>query len=168
MAYRADVPVLLASTTLGSDTATVNLTGIPSGYTNIEILVSVRSSAGAAQGAMDFAQMRFNSDTASNYGAGTSAGSQITVIRPITAVNWLTAAWSSGKIMIWDYASTTKHKYVHYNTTYNNSTTGFNSVNYMDDAGVWKSTTAVTSVQFTLASGANYVTGSTFRIYGYP
>lgn len=162
----SSTPVLLISTILSSAIATVSIVSIPSQYSNLRIEISARSSY--TSGGIDFGIMQFNGDTAANYGQSTAAGSWITVLRPPPTTNYLTAGWASGIVSIWDYSSTSKFKAVSYNTTYNNSTTAFNAANYQDDAAWWKSTAAVTSIQYKLTSGANYVVGSTFRVWGYP
>lgn len=167
MAYKTDTAVLLTTITLASATATVTFSSLPSTYTSIEILVSTRSDT--ASGAMDFGMLRLNGDTAANYGQGSSATStSLSVIRPITSTNWLTSGWTNGTIAIWDYSSSSKHKCITYDNSYNNSTTTMSSANYHDDAGWWRSAAVVTSASLVLSSGGNYITGSTFRVYGIP
>lgn len=167
MAYKTDTAVLLTTITLASSTATVTFSSLPNTYTSLEIQVSTRSDT--ASGAMDFGQLRLNGDSAANYGQGASAAlTSITVLRPITSTNWLTSGWTNGIITIWDYSSASKHKCITYDASYNNSTTTMSSANYHDDAGWWRSASAVTSASLILSSGGNYITGSTFRVYGIP
>lgn len=71
MAFRADVPVLLASTTLASDAASYTFSSIPQTYNHLEIVYMARSSA-TTGGSYDVLGYQFNGDTTSNYRASTS------------------------------------------------------------------------------------------------
>lgn len=146
-------------TVSGTSTSTVSFTSIPSTYTDLVLVSSVTESVDAVS------YLRFNSDTGTNYsrislrGSGsaadsTSSSSQSFISFSFGTLNSLTTViWN-----IFDYANTTTYK----SCISRNNTT----VDYVGSTvGMWRSTSAITTVSMTVASGY-IVAGSTFTLYG--
>ena len=156
----------IATQTLGSAASSVTFSSISGTYTDLILVMNVGGSVSG--NAMN---MTFNSDTSTNYsdtglwGTGSSAASG----RHSNASN---AALSIGIgvstsasdtqtiVQIQNYSNSTTYK------TYL-SRTGNTAGSYPGTeaiVGLWRSTSAITTVS--VACGANWVTGSTFTLYG--
>jgi hypothetical protein len=156
----------IATTTLGSAASSVTFSSISGAYTDLILVMNV---GGSVSG--NAINMTFNSDTSTNYsdtglwGTGTSAASG----RHVNATN---AALSIGigvstnafdtqtMVQIQNYSNTTTYK------TYI-ARTGNTAGSYPGTEvvfGLWRSTAAISTVS--VACGANWVTGSTFTLYG--
>jgi hypothetical protein len=150
----------IATTTLGSAQATVTFSSISGSYTDLVLVISCNVSSGSQD-----VQVRYNSDSASNYsttnlyGTGSIAGSN----RQSNSTN----AWIG-------LANTTNRGVIVTNfQNYSNSTTNKTAVSrssvadYEVDAMVslWRSTSAITSIEIKL-SASTFTSGSTFTLYG--
>ena len=152
----------ISTQTLGSATAAVTLSSIPSTYTDLVLECVFGTTAGTDL------QLQFNGDTATNYsstrivGNGTSGTSTNTTslayIQPRTPANQPTTITTTWRININSYANTTSYK-----TTISryDSATVFTEA----DVGLWRSTSAISSCTVT-ASGSTFVAGSIFTLYG--
>lgn len=152
----------IATQTLGSATSTVTFSSIPSTYTDLVAVFQGGSSTDAN------IRMQVNGDTTSNYswtqlgGNGSSAGS----FRNSSDTSWLMNryAYLSNNLNanflfnFMNYSNTTTNK-----TVINRSNSAANGTD--TTVGLWRSTAAITSITFSL-SGGNYITGSTFSLYG--
>ena len=164
MAFRADVPVLLASTTLGSDTASYTFSSISSAYTHLELRSAARSDIA---GATDFISTRFNGDTGSNYRTVTDAPNTRNYLIAIHgATNGYANHLAPSVLIINKYQSTT-YKHLLGVWAANLDTTMSNLANG-NWHGVWMNTSAITSITIAPANGTNFKSGSTFQLYGYP
>lgn len=150
----------IATTTLGSAQASVTFNSF-SGYTDLFLVVNATSTA---NNNMD---LRFNSDSASNYsrtvvlGDGSTASSNRassqTFIR-CTSDGIISTGSSMQTVNIMNYANSTTYK-----TTIgraNNAAFGTDAI-----VGLWRSTAAITSLTLTLSTN-NFSAGSTFTLYG--
>ena len=151
----------IASTTLGSDAASHIFSSIPSTYTDLVLVASIKGTTND-----QIIRVRFNSDTGSNYsttsliGTGSSAVSQ----RQTTQTSIRIAHVNSNSnfdphiVSINNYANT---------TTYKSTLARENSVTVGVSAtvGLWRSTSAVTSIEI-FRENSNMVTGSTLTLYG--
>ena len=157
----------IATTTLGSATATVTFSSIPSTYTD---LVLVMSAFGSASGA-DI-RVQVNSDTASNYSLTRLVGYTTAFSnRASNATYWqITNSVGIGSssseptadvIQFMNYSNTTTNKtmLVRHNQPQSSL------METAAQVGLYRSTSAITSITFTLSSG-NYSSGSTFTLYG--
>jgi hypothetical protein len=158
----------LATTTVGTATPSVTLSGISGSYTDLVIVISAQ---GTSAGNDQDINMTFNSDTATNYsrtrlyGNGTSAlSTRESNVSSITIGNMPAASSSLGAgnniIQINNYSNTITNKTVIIRTN-----TGASWGTVFGIVGLWRSTAAITSVTFTPASG-NFAVGSTFSLYG--
>ena len=164
---------LISSTVLTGSAATVSFSSIASTYKHLEIRVASRTDLA---GSSDYIFMRFNSDTASNYtrhdidGTGSAVevdagANQSSIRQSYTAGASLTAnAFGASVTSVLDYASTSKFKTSRSlsGVTYASGTSG--AIALM--SGLWRSTSAVTSIELRPAFGTNFVAGSRFSLYG--
>ncbi len=161
---------LIAKNVLGSNTATVTFSSLPSTYTDIVAVVSARSSNGnMPAGSADFLKMALNSTAISSvrylYGAQSATGSATSpsAIGYLTDNNTTSNTFASIEIYIPNYAGTTAKSVSATSVTENNATSASMAV----WAGLYSSvTSAVTSIEFTTNNAANFVSGSSFFLYG--
>jgi len=168
----------IATTTLGSATSTVTFSSIPADYTHLQIRASYQTSRGTYP--LDKIFIRFNSDTASNYsthvvqGDGASAASSVENTTSLTDRDMSATTAASGGLVfgtlimdILDYANTNKYKttrtLIGFDT--NGTVTGYGGRAGLL-SGNWRSTSAITSVTFTVDNAANYSANSKFSLYG--
>ena len=156
---------VIETKTLGTATSAVTFSSIPATYTD---LVLIANSSTTTVGSSEFNKMTFNSDTATNYstttlgGDGSSAasfrGTSVAYIRAGRNTANGDSYFVPNKIQIMNYANTTTYK-----TAF---AQGPEAGAYMEnDIGLWRSTSAITSV--TLTAGLNnYKVGCTFTLYG--
>jgi hypothetical protein len=161
----------IATTTLGSTTASVTFSSIPSTYTHLQIRAIFRGSA-AGTSTNDL-KMQFNSDTGSNYsqhyvgggGSSTFAGgvANYTYIPAISILQDGNTAnvFATSVIDILEYANTNTFKTTR--TLYGYDANGSGEI--LLGSGNWRSTSAITSITFTPSSGSlkQY---SSFALYG--
>jgi hypothetical protein len=168
----------ISTVTVGTATTTVTFSSIPATYTHLQIRASYQTSRVTYP--LDKIFIRFNSDTASNYsthvvqGDGASAASSVENTDKMTDRDMSSTTAASGGLVfgtlimdILDYANTNKYK-----TT--RTLIGFDTngtvVGYGGRAGLlsgnWRSTSAITSVTFTVDNAANYSVNSKFALYG--
>lgn len=166
MAAKTGTYTLIASTTLGSDTATVTFSSIPGTYTD---LVLVTDFATDSAGTYNH-YLQFNGDTGSNYshtvlyGTGSAAASaRQSGTTAIYAGTWGSAIGTSDReivtIHINDYSNaiTNKTTLARWNSA---------SVEVGTGVGLWRNTAAITSILFKGYATTKYKTGSTFKLYG--
>lgn len=152
---------------------TITFSSIPSSYTHLQLRVFARSAT--ASTGQDDLQIKFNSDTGSNYsahrlyGQGTTASSggftsqSVVHLDEILCRNSNTASVFSGIIVdILDYKNTNKYKTVR--ALGGNDNNGSGTIAF--DSGLWMSTSAVTQLDLQVSGGANFITGSVFELYG--
>jgi len=154
----------IATTTLGSAAATVSFTSISGSYTDLVLIAIPNSSGGAAN-----LQVQVNSDTATNYsmtelgGTGSvtasSRASNLTSIR-ISYYGYVEANNNQNTVMQFqNYSNSTTYKTVLARS--NNAGNGTGAT-----VGLWRSTSAITSIKLTLDTAGNFASGSTFTLYG--
>jgi hypothetical protein len=160
----------IATTTLGSTTATISFTSIPSTYKHLQLRIFSKSTRTAGN-AGDAIKMNFNSDTAANYsfhqlqgnGATASASgsaSQSTI--EIERIGDATASIMGVVIVdILDYANTNKYK-----TTRSLGGVDFNGSGYVTlMSGNWRSTSAISSITLD-PNGGDFAQYSQAALYG--
>jgi len=158
----SNVPVLLASTTLGTAAASITLSSIPQTHDTLWIQVICKSTVATYE---DSWNLRINGDTGSNYYWN---GSNVTSV-PLANCVGSTFASSSPPFMsadLWLSKYTSSSRKAFHTRCLNSSGTSFNmTINQY--AGLWTSTAAVTSVTF-IMQGGNFSVGSSVLIWGYP
>lgn len=157
----------IATTTLGSNQASVTFSSISGSYTDLVLIMNCRlASAGFA------ALLQFNGDTNTNYsvtelyGNGSSAASgrasniSGAYLTNNLAVGDTTSTYAPFIVNIMNYSNTTTYKTVL--SRFSNANTGVDAI-----INLWRSTSAINEVKIGLTgSGGNYASGSTFTLYG--
>ena len=163
----------IATTTLGSTTATISFTSIPSTYKHLQVRFILRSNRAAV--VADSLNMQFNSDTGSNYvdhyltgdGATASAGADTSVsniaMYRIAGDGAGASTFGVGVIDILDYQNTSKYKTSRSLVGIDNNGAGRVSLN----SGLWMSTSAISTVTLFPNSGSSsFVQYSSAALYG--
>jgi hypothetical protein len=167
---------LIAKSELGSATSTVTFSSIPGTYTDLFIVVAGRSSSGNATTAnADFMKMALNSTAMSSvrylYGLGgysPTADAKGSATSPLAVghladPNCTSNTFASIEIYIPNYAGTTAKSFSSTGVVEHNGAVAPMAA----WAGLYSSvTSAVTSVEFTTNNAANFVSGSSFFLYG--
>jgi hypothetical protein len=154
----------IASQTLGSATATVTFTNIPQNFTDL-ILVT-----GDILNASNLADMylQFNSDTSSNYSRTfmESSSSSASTNRSSNQTTLALGRSYGGdrtqnifQINNYSNSSTNKTVLCRYGSGDASSSSGA-------AVGLWRSTSAITSITLGIDGGYNFSSGSTFNLYG--
>jgi len=153
----------IATQTLGSASASVTFSSIPSTYTDL-VLVATH---GNNQNVDYDVYVRFNSDSTSTYSrtqlvgngstASSSRSSNITELRFSPSLDNTPTSMLNLNIM--NYSNSTTNKTCL-------SRQGHASAQTTAQVGLWRSTAAITSVVLTLQSSVLFVAGSTFTLYG--
>ena len=169
----------IATTTVGSGgSATISFTSIPSTYKHLQIRGIARSTR--TDYAIDQLYTRFNSDSASNYSwhwlsgngstASTDAGTSATSMNlgwfATNATASVTNAFGGLVMDVLDYADTNKYKTVRIMTgnDLNGNGSPFSGT-IVFASGLWRSTSAITSISFD-PSAADFAQYSSFALYG--
>lgn len=150
---------VIATTTLTTTQNQVDFNSISGSYTDLVLVMNggVTSSADV--------WLRMNSDTASNYsrtrltGDGTSAASTRNSASSAIFVSVGTVGSNASMVIqIQNYSNA---------TTYKTSLTRFNSSTYVGaSVGLWRSTSAITSLTLKAEAADTFTSGSTFTLYG--
>lgn len=163
----------IASTTLGSNTATITFSSIPATYEHLQLRIYARTNAsGTNNGNLC---LRFNSDTGSNYaqhelrGNGTSVTAGGYTSQTHAFAGYITAASAGSNIFgvclvdIVDYAST--NKYTTVRSLNGNDTNGAGIVSFY--SSLWLNTAAVSTIDVKMFSASDsMVTGTVVSLYG--
>lgn len=168
----------IATTTLGSATSSVTFSSIPGTYTHLQLRASLQTARVTYP--LDKIFWRFNSDTASNYSAhgvwgdGASATSAVENTTAISGFDNFTTTASPSSLGfgvlildILDYANTDKYKTTRALSGFdvNGTVSGFGGRVGLT-SGNWRSTSAITSITFTVDNAANFSADSQFSLYG--
>jgi hypothetical protein len=157
----------IATTTLSSATSSVTFSSISGSYTDLILVFEGTSSA------VDSLFARVNSDTASNYSAtefrgdgstpGASRFSNISYLYLGYNVSMDSTNRANAIIHFMNYSNSTTYKTVlsRFNRAGGSSYPG--TAVYVN---LWRSTSAITSIQMIDYGGGSFSVGSTFTLYG--
>ena len=150
----------IATYTIPSSTASYTFSSIPSTYTDLVLIASIKYALSG-----EFSKLTFNGDTASNYsttymiGDGSAASSGRS-----SSAAWIGVSYDANTetftdiFNIQNYANTTTFK-----TVLNRHSVAGTRAEAL--VGLWRKTPeAINSL--TMTSSGNYATGSTFTLYG--
>jgi hypothetical protein len=164
--------ILLERTELNASAASVTFANIPqSGYTDLKIVVSARTSSGATY---ENVLVTFNGNTGNSSsrelygtgsGVGTGSGSGDGNGQGILYMNsGATTAntFGNGEIYIPNYMSTTAKSYSGESVVENNATLGLATLK----AGLWNPSPQAAITTIMLSVGNSFLAGSTFSLYG--
>lgn len=149
----------LATQTLGSAAASVTFSSISGAYTDLVLIVNGTAGSGLNM------LMQYNSDTATNYsttrilGDGSSATSDRITTSADMYIGVMGTVNTTNVIQIQNYSNS---------TTYKTALSRANSTTIWTAAmvGLWRSTSAITSIKIYLASAGSFQTGTTATLYG--
>ena len=166
----ASMPVLLASTTLGSAAASYTFSSIPQTYTHLKLYFSTKSTT---SGTLDYAGIYLNTDGlstlkyANNY--STNGLNNYFDVCPFHGAGNKVAYHTIGYCTFENYTSL-NYKPILANALYNSTATASPSYSISGHtvSQLWLDTTAISAVKILLTSGANLAAGSQFWLYGYP
>ena len=158
---------LIASNTLGASAASVTFSSIPSTYTDLVVRWSVRSDRSA--NSFDDIYMTFNSGTISQTFVGGNGASTLTgngngsvLANTATAASATSNTFSSGELYIPNYAGSTNKPASFFSAAETNATTA-----YLYGIAILRSNTAaISSIALNPYNGTNFVSGSSFYLYG--
>lgn len=155
------------ATIVPSSTGTITFSSIPSTYSHLQVRGSFTNGNNSSL------IVRFNGDTAANYaihelrGNGSNAAASGTLgttyaeLATAAGFSSSTSYFNAAVIDILDYANTNKYKTLRALSGYDAIESGALQL----DSGLWRSTSAINSITLFIG-GSNYVTGSTFALYG--
>jgi hypothetical protein len=158
----------IATTTLGSNAASVTFSSITSAYTDL-ILVSFARSTIASTG--NNLYCRFNSDSGTNYSATEIAGDGSSVYAdPQVNSTYAFIGFTSGASAASDVFGVSTSNF----QNYANATTNKTMISRGNAAGqgthtivsMWRSTAAITQIVVYPAGVNNFAAGSSFTLYG--
>ena len=154
----------IAWTTIGSSVSAFTLSSIPSGYTDLRLVMYVIEATSADM------WFTFNNDSATNYswrliyGNGSTVGSSAT--QSVSYISMNNAAQSYSymfSIDVSQYANTGIYKTALFSVaTDTNGTTNYSP---QQGVGTWRSTAAISSITLT-AGGLTFSAGTTCALYG--
>ena len=168
----ANTFIKIASTTVGSGgAASIDFSSIPATYTDLQVLVSARSSTTGGN-AWVALKLRFNSST-SGYTDRAVAGNGSTTfsfantygnfgfLGDIDMSDNTASTFGSVSLYCPNYAGSQNKSYSSDSVQENNATSAQSDL----VAGLWSDTAAITSINLTLNTG-NFVQHSTATLYG--
>jgi hypothetical protein len=148
----------IATTTLGSATATITFSSISGTYTDLVLIASGTSTTSTIC-------IRFNNDTGSNYsdtymfGDGSSAGSGRHTSASRIFGSSVGSTVSTNIFNIQNYSNTTTYK----TCLIRGSLTTSHTIAF---AGLWRSTSAITRIDLFNNNSGDFDTGFTATLYG--
>ena len=152
----------IASQTLSSAAASVTFSGIPQNYTDLVLVVN-----GEVSTSQQIA-LQFNSDTGSNYsvtslygdGSSAASGRNSSTTSMVGGFGWFANGTRATSIInIQNYSNTTTNK-----TAIGRG--NLSSAYVHAGVGLWRSTSAITSINMFVFGGYNWNSGTTFNLYG--
>ena len=168
----------IATATGTGSSATITFNSIPSTYQHLQIRLMAKTTD-TSIGTLLY-RLTFNGDNNANYARHALNGSGSSALATGNAdVNWIDNRYATmpnsnaaipnimgvSIIDIHDYASTTKNKTVRaINGLDTNASVFGGTINV--SSGLWRSTSAITSINLVMSDGANWTTNSTFALYG--
>jgi hypothetical protein len=154
----------IATNTLGSAAASITFSSIPATYTDLRLILNFTLSTSLAG-----PRIQFNSDTTLNYSYTNLKGDGTTATSNQTANNYLllngtlpsTTVPSFMTCDVFSYAGST------FKTALSTANQDFDgSGSTQSQVGLWRSTSAITSLTISVAGAALYAIGTTATIYG--
>ena len=158
--------VPLATQTLGSAAASITFSSIPGTYTDLRLVLTCTMSAG------DVVIVQFNGDTATNYSETYMGGDSTATVRFANRtsvaqiqLNNLTAGSTTVPMAftaeMFSYAGSTNK------TLLGQASLDLNGSGSIEEViGLWRSTSAITSVVLKLIGGNNFSIGTTATLWG--
>ena len=164
---------LIDSEILTGSQASVTFSSIPATFTDLVVRVSARTDFGSL---VDTIEIKFNGATTNysdtNINTNSSSGSggstratgaaRINGFRAAVGSTATSSTFSSAEFYIPSYTASQNKPMSEFNVSENNDATAYISA----VAGLWRDTAAITSIGLTPLNGPNFVSGSSFYLYG--
>lgn len=153
---------------LGSNAAQIDFTSIPNTFTDLMLVCSIRTTR---TGVTDNLRLIFNSDTANGssrwlFGSGSGSGSSgtRTIVSggSISSSSATSNTFGSSLIYIPNYTSSTAKSVSTDSVAENNGTDSAQII----EAGLWNSSSVISSIRVNSETGSNFVQGSSATLYG--
>ena len=167
---------LISSQTLSSSAASVTFSSIPATYTDLVLRISARTSDTSVPPSGDVLTYRFNSTGSSysgtelrGYGTTTASGRwsaqtyQYTGLPGMDSNGNTANTYTSFEIYIPSYTSSSNKVSSAFTAAEDNSA-GSNDL--AATAQLWSNTAAITSISFTTSNASNFLSTSSFYLYG--
>jgi len=163
---------LISSNTLTSSAASVTFSSIPATYTDLVLRISTRNDRTTSTSTMPL--VKFNSITGaisstyieangSSVLSSSTGGNNQLYVAPSPSSTTTSNTFDNQEIYIPNYAGSTNKPISVFGVMENNSAT----VNYIDSvANLLSNTAAITSITISLSSTFQFVSGSSFYLYG--
>ena len=163
---------LISSNVLTTSAASVTFSAIPATYTDLVLRISARKDGGG-----NTFKVQFNSDTATNYSntvlTGNSSAASSTrntsqVYVRVFGANESTFtanSFGSSEVYIPSYTVSQNKPIGNFGVSENNSAAA-DAAFINATAGLWQNTAAITSIVITDPAAGNFVSGSSFYLYG--
>lgn len=163
----------IQTVTLSSSQANITFSSIPATFKHLQIRYLGKTSRAAVN---DYAKLEINADTTTtNYRSHTLNGDGAAVYAGTTANaieiggfpgNTNADMFGVGVLDFLDYTNTNKYKTIRMLDGFNQNSAS-TGTGYIELAsGLWMSTSAITSIKITPGTGPNFVTYSSFGLYG--
>ena len=160
----------IASTTVETPQGSIDFSSIPSGYTDLKVVISSR--AAITGYSWVFGGIRFNSDTntysgKSLFGDGSttyssSYSTNFGYAIESTAANATANTFGSAEIYIPNYTSSNKKSFSSDQVSETNATGAESALS----AGLWSQTSAITSITLYPGGGSYFTANTTATLYG--
>lgn len=169
----ANTYVLIASNTLSSSAASVTFSSIPNTYTDLVLRISARTDNGAVN---DGILLTINSTAGTAYSRTNLQGNGATAVSarssstnafgtsPNGAAGSTATASTFGSIELYvpSYTVSQNKPFGYFGAGETNATTAYMGA----IAGLWSNTATISQLDLTPNSGVNFVSGSSFFLYG--
>jgi len=158
---------LIETLELASSASSITFSSIPQTYTDLKLLISARTDASGTGAAVN---LRPNASTSNGsfiqlFGSGSSTGSASgSSVRAasVSGASATSSTFGNSFCYISNYTSSSAKSFSTDTVLENNATEAFQEIY----ASLWNDTSAITSLTAVLALGGNFVSGSTFSLYG--
>jgi hypothetical protein len=151
----------IATNTLSSAASSVTFSSISGSYTDLVLVSNGKMTGGGGVNN----KITFNSDTASNYSRTYVYGDGSTALsgrdssqNNLGFIYWSSTNPSNTIVQIMNYSNATTYKTASARTSEDGVAAAY--------VGLWRSTSAITSITITRGSTNDFASGSTFTLYG--
>lgn len=154
----------ISTNTLGTATGSVTFSSISGSYTDLVVIINAKASN------LTNSYCRVNGDSGTNYsstylsGTGSAASSARSTSNNVIPLEYQAYIDTTGfdyvaRLNFMNYSNTTTYKTVLQRA--DNATQATDAI-----VSLWRSTSAITSMEFFLTSGRTFAVGTTFTLYG--
>jgi hypothetical protein len=155
----------IATTTLGSAAASITFSSIPSTYTDLRLVLVGRNNSGAASWRLEYnasAGTAYSNTFVGGDGTNTESGLNTNLgYFQISAISSPTTSVCMATVDIFSYAGSTNKTAL---ASFSNDRNGAGGV--ATNVGLWRSTSAITSIKWYAANSENFAAGTTATLYG--